>query len=36
MESGGEEFGYIPALNDRKDHIEFLKQLLLKNSVGWM
>ncbi len=23
MESGGEKFGYIPALNDRKDHIEF-------------
>ena len=36
MESGGEKFGYIPALNDRKDHIEFLTQLLLKNAVGWM
>ena len=30
MESGGEKFGYIPALNDRQDHIEFLTQLLLK------
>ena len=28
MESGGESFGYIPALNDRPDHIEFLSQLL--------
>jgi ferrochelatase len=36
MESGGEKFGYIPALNDRKDHIEFLTQLLLKNAVGWL
>jgi ferrochelatase len=36
MESGGEKFGYIPALNDRQDHIEFLTQLLLKNAVGWM
>jgi len=36
MESGGEKFGYIPALNDRKDHIEFLSNLLLKNAIGWM
>ena len=32
MTSGGESFGYIPALNDREDHIDFLAQLLLKNS----
>jgi len=31
MESGGESFDYIPALNDREDHIDFLAQLLLKN-----
>jgi len=36
MESGGEKFGYIPALNDRKDHINFLTKLLLKNAEGWM
>jgi ferrochelatase len=35
MESGGEKFGYIPALNDRPDHIEFLTQLLLDNTSGW-
>ena len=35
MESGGESFGYIPALNDRTDHIEFLSQLLIDNSAGW-
>ena len=36
MESGGEKFGYIPALNDRKDHIDFPTKLLLKNAQGWM
>ena len=35
MESGGESFNYIPALNDRQDHIDFLTQLLLKNSSDW-
>jgi len=35
MTSGGESFGYIPALNDRQDHIDFLAQLLLKNSSDW-
>ena len=35
MESGGESFDYIPALNDREDHIVFLAQLLLKNSSDW-
>ncbi|MFM1605758.1 MAG: ferrochelatase [Candidatus Pseudothioglobus sp.] len=36
MTSGGESFGYIPALNDRQDHIDFLTQLLLKNSSDWI
>jgi ferrochelatase len=35
MESGGQKFGYIPALNDRPDHIEFLTQLVLDNTSGW-
>ena len=35
MESGGKTFDYIPALNDREDHIDFLAQLLLKNSSDW-
>jgi len=35
MDSGGEKFGYIPALNDRPDHIEFLTQLLLDNTSDW-
>ena len=33
--SGGENFGYIPALNDRSDHIELLTQLLIENTTGW-
>ena len=36
IESGGEKFGYIPALNDRSDHIEFLTQLLIDNSANWI
>ncbi len=36
IESGGENFGYIPALNDRVDHIEFLTELLIDNSSGWI
>ena len=35
LESGGENFGYIPALNDRPDHIELLTQLLIDNTTGW-
>ena len=35
LESGGENFGYIPALNDRPDHIELLTQLLIENTTGW-
>ena len=35
LESGGEEFGYIPALNDNSDHIEFLTQLLIENTADW-
>ena len=36
MGSGGEKFGYIPALNDSSDHIEFLTQLLIDNTSGWI
>jgi ferrochelatase len=36
MQSGGEKFGYIPALNDSSDHIEFLTQLLIDNTSGWI
>lgn len=35
MNAGGEQFTYIPALNDRADHIEGLAQLVLKHVQGW-
>ena len=28
MQLGGEQFSYIPALNDRKAHIEMMRQLV--------
>lgn len=31
LEAGGKRFGYIPALNDRDDHIEALGSLLLRH-----
>jgi ferrochelatase len=30
MNSGGESYKYIPALNDRADHIDCLSQLIFK------
>ncbi|TCK17960.1 ferrochelatase [Thiogranum longum] len=35
IESGGSEYHYIPALNERQDHIEALSQLLVRNMAGW-
>jgi ferrochelatase len=35
LAAGGERFRYIPALNDRPDHIEALADLLLRNLAGW-
>jgi len=34
-ESGGGKLRYIPALNDRADHISFLSQLVEDNINGW-
>lgn len=31
----GEEFGYIPALNDRAEHLELLTALVLRHVAGW-
>jgi ferrochelatase len=36
MDAGGESFRYIPALNDRKDHINCLIQLIQDKSSGWL
>lgn len=34
-EAGGGEFRYIPALNDRDDHVRFLADLAQRNLQGW-
>ncbi len=35
MAAGGEDFNYIPALNDSQPHIEFLAQLVRQHLSGW-
>ena len=35
LESGGESLRYIPALNDRDDHISFLADLVQQHVGGW-
>lgn len=35
LEAGGESFSYIPALNDRSDHIAMLADLVLTHLQGW-
>ena len=34
-EAGGKALRYIPALNERDDHIDFLTKLILRNLSGW-
>ena len=36
MENGGKEFGYIPCLNDREDHILLLTSLIENELHGWV
>ena len=36
LHAGGERYRYIPALNDRPDHIRFLTDLTLRNLHGWI
>jgi protoporphyrin/coproporphyrin ferrochelatase len=33
--AGGRALHYVPALNDRADHIEFLADLVVRNVHGW-
>lgn len=33
--NGGERFRYIPALNDRPDHVRFLADVVERNLQGW-
>ncbi len=35
LEAGGESFQYIPALNDRSDHLQALAALVKQHSAGW-
>lgn len=35
LEAGGKEYHYIPALNDRQDHIEALSAIIKQNCAGW-
>jgi protoporphyrin/coproporphyrin ferrochelatase len=36
LHNGGERYRYIPALNDRPDHIQALAGLVLRNLQGWI
>lgn len=33
--AGGSNFTYIPALNDRPEHVQLLSELVLQHSQGW-
>ncbi len=35
IEAGGEEFSYIPALNDSDEHIQALSNIIIKNCQRW-
>ncbi len=36
LAAGGERYSYIPALNDRPDHIQALAALVAKHTQGWL
>jgi ferrochelatase len=36
LHAGGQRYRYIPALNDRPDHVRFLADLVLRNLQGWI
>jgi ferrochelatase len=36
LHAGGERYRYIPALNDRPDHMRFLADLVIRNLNGWV
>lgn len=35
LHNGGERYRYVPALNDRPDHVQALSGLILRNLQGW-
>jgi ferrochelatase len=36
LHAGGERFRYVPALNDRPDHVRALADVVLQNLQGWV
>jgi len=36
LHAGGERYRYIPALNDRPDHLRLLADLVLRHLAGWI
>ena len=36
LHAGGERFRYVPALNDRPDHVRVLADLVLRQLAGWV
>tara|TARA_Y100001001_G_scaffold163897_1_gene194279 strand:- start:1671 stop:2690 length:1020 start_codon:yes stop_codon:yes gene_type:complete len=36
MENGGQDYHYIPCLNDRPEHIALLTELVQSNTSGWL
>jgi protoporphyrin/coproporphyrin ferrochelatase len=36
LHAGGARYRYIPALNDRPDHLRLLADLVLRNLAGWI
>ncbi|HZF13437.1 MAG TPA: ferrochelatase [Thermoanaerobaculia bacterium] len=36
LHAGGERYRYIPALNDRSDHVRVLADVILANLSGWV
>lgn len=34
-QAGGQDFSYIPALNDRAEHLQMMVELVLQHSQGW-
>jgi len=36
LAAGGENYAYIPCLNDRPSHIAMLSELVMKHVQGWL
>jgi hypothetical protein len=36
FDAGGERFRYVPCLNDRDDHLDFLADLAVRHLAGWL